>query len=171
MTKKRRASAPLRSLHAFFAIASAGLLILTVAGSRLTASQTSHLGVDTIVVDHAAPLELTLRGTAGRAPGVVDISHTAATGVLLHVPEQWTIREVRNARIADVPFSVPENGSRGVLIPAGSIVSFIAPQSGGLRMHNLSGNPLFVRAVRVQILDGTATENSMLITTKPATLW
>ena len=173
MGKKRPAhqASSLRSMHAFFAIASAGLLLLTIGTFNLTASQTQHSSFDTILVEHQDPLALTLRATVGKMPGILDIHHDGSTGALIHVPDNWTVREVRGARIADVASAPPLFGSRRFVIPARATVSFIVPHPGSVRVQNPSGSPLFVRSTLVSLSDGKTTESSVLITTKPAVLW
>ncbi len=173
MTKKRviHRAPPLHALHVFFAIASIALFIATIGKFNLTASQTTQESFTTILVEHQEPLALTLRATAGKMPGILDISHDASTGALLHVPENWTVREVRGARVTDVISAPPLFGSRRFTIPARATVSFTVPLPGNVRIQNPSGIPLLIRTIVVSLPDGKTTDDSVLITTKPAVVW
>ncbi len=154
---------------ALTAIVAALVLAMASAGNRM-ASVVQEPAV--IAVEHGTPLKLTLTVGEGKMPGMLDASHDGTGPVKLSVPSGWTLREVRNAALKDVPADPPSLGFTRWVLPPRAVLSFSLPAPPtGLTVMNPSGIPLHVTLTRVDLAKDTAEEETFLLTEESLRLY
>jgi hypothetical protein len=153
-----------------------GLALLMV--FSLTSLEFSKLGGvllrDTadIGVEHLSPLSLYVEVGRLSNSAMIDIFSDGDEVVKISVPDDWRLREVRNATVADITSDEPTFGFSRWHLPAHSGVSFYAlngPES--ILLHNPSGVQLKVNVVYIEIEAETVERNIILVTDSSVKLY
>jgi|GEM_PF-1040561 hypothetical protein len=153
-----------------------GLALLMV--FSLTSLEFSKLGGvllrDTadIGVEHLSPLSLYVEVGRLSNSAMIDIFSDGDEVVKISVPDDWRLREVRNATVADITSDEPTFGFSRWYLPPHSGASFYAfngPES--ILLHNPSGVQLKVNVVNIEIEAETVERNIILVTDSSVKLY
>ena len=123
-----------------------------------------------LAVEHVSPLTLTIRMSAGKREGIVELSTDGTETAAISVPSAWQRREVRGAALDAVSADPPSMGFSRWHVPPGVTVSFRVIESPSLMIRNPSGIPLLVLGKKVNVLTGQIEEKSVLVKDGAASL-
>lgn len=126
-----------------------------------------------ITIEHTEPLSLRFEYTAKAGTALLQITHKNGNEtIVLNLPEEWQRREVRGAKLADVP---PDTSSFGITrwtLPPGAGFQFWLPRTPkNLIVHNPGGSPLKIVLLRYSLETDTLEEDVILIQSDATTLW
>ncbi len=159
--------------HGKVALASLMAVAVTViaglSGTSLPGQTSRTHPTQDIALEHTAPVTLSLVISEGRNPGIVDLWHDGDTTHHLTVPATWKLREVRGTTLDEVAKSGTGDFTR-LAFPAGSRLSFIAPNPEEIVLHNSSRGMMQVKWKMVDIHERTVREETMLVKNKPLLL-
>ncbi|MDD4318704.1 MAG: hypothetical protein PHW10_00025 [Candidatus Peribacteraceae bacterium] len=126
-----------------------------------------------IAVEHAQPLRLSVIAGSGTASSLIDFALDGdAESASLTLPDTWTLREVRGARLEDVTSERPSLGYIRWSAPRGAVLSLRVPQlPGALVVHNPSQVPLYLHTKRIDLRTGETEEETYLVKDDPKRVW
>lgn len=114
-----------------------------------------------IGVQHADALTLTILRSLGKADALTEFSSPQG-GAVLHVPPEWTLREVRSTALDAVTME-PDGDFARYALPAGATLSFWTAGTQDLLIHNGSAAALLVVVKRLNVTTGETEEESVLV--------
>ena len=162
------------SLHAV-----AGVLSFCVLGgvalALLPQSKKPHTQIGEapalLIVDHEAPLTLALTVTVAGQRMLLDIDHSADEELSLTLPEDWSRREVRWAKLIDFRSDPPAFGMRQHVLPPHAGASFVGRSRGGLVVKNTSSRPIEIRWTGVNLEEEHVVKDSFLLQQGELRVW
>lgn len=177
MARSSKTAKTVLLLQGTAAVGALGFFLLTIA------TQSRHWVADLgrqpdcdcadIAVEHSEPLGLSLTYTTkDHREGLFEIAHDGSGTILISLPENWTLREVRRALLSAVSQEAPQLGFIRWGIPAGATVSFrILDPPATATVHNPSGIPLKITLTRVDLAAQATRKDIYLVKDQPAKIW
>jgi len=125
-----------------------------------------------IGVEHQSPLSLYVEVGRLSNSAMVDMYSDANETVKISVSSEWTLREVRNATVADIVSDEPTFGFTRWSLPPNAGVSFYVPNyPEAVMLHNPSGVQMKVNITHIDIEAQTVERNVLLVTDNSVTLY
>lgn len=166
---------PRRHIGIHIVIASAVFLGITALSNgplKATILEWQTEGRVSIAVEHEESAALALDVSTLEGSAIIDCINEGGATLLLSLPDSWSRREVRRARLEDVAPIETGLGYIRWTLPPGATLSMYVPESPKhLTLHHASTSLLKVRVSRVDLQDNSVDRDMMLVQGKEAEIW
>jgi hypothetical protein len=126
-----------------------------------------------MTVEHHGRQTLSVNAAKNSKPGIVELRKDGSGTLMVKLPEQMVLREVRGAALAAVQKSNASKGMRTWTLPSAATLSFILePRSpSSFIIRSQSSDPLLLKLKTINVASGSVLHDSMLLGKGEVTMW